>query len=64
MQNEVEIAIQINGKVRGRISVPASLTAKDADSLRGNEQVKKLVGDKQIRKLIYVPGRLVNVVVG
>ena len=41
-----------------------SLTAKDADSLRGNEQVKKLVGDKQIRKLIYVPGRLVNVVVG
>ena len=64
VQNEVEIAIQINGKVRGRISVPASLTAKDADSLRGNEQVKKLVGDKQIRKLIYVPGRLVNVVVG
>lgn len=60
--DEVEIAVQIKGKVRGRIMVPASLTKDDGEKLLENETVKKLVGDAQVRKLIFVPGRLLNIV--
>ena len=62
-KDEVEIAIQINGKIRGRIMVPADLKKEDADVLRDNEAVKEAVGDKQIMKFIFVPGRLLNIVV-
>ena len=60
--DEVEIAVQIKGKVRARIMVPASLTKDDGEKLLENETVKKLVGGAQIRKLIFVPGRLLNIV--
>ena len=60
--DEVEIAVQIKGKVRARIMVPASLTAADGEKLLENETVKKLVGDATVRKLIFVPGRLLNIV--
>ena len=60
----VEIVVQVNGKLRGRISV-----ATDADNDAVGEQaladpnVQRFVGDKEIRKTIVVPGRLVNIVV-
>ena len=60
--DEVEIAVQIKGKVRARIMVPATLTKDDGEKLLKNETVKKLVGDAQIKKLIFVPGRLLNIV--
>ena len=60
--DEVEIAVQIKGKVRARIMVPASLTAADGEKLLENETVKGLVGDATVRKLIFVPGRLLNIV--
>ena len=60
--DEVEIAVQIKGKVRGRIMVPASLGKDDGEKLRENETVKKLVGDAQVKKIIFVPGRLLNIV--
>ena len=63
VKNEVEIAIQINGKIRGRIMVPADLTREQADTLRDHPDVIKAVGDKQIVKFIFVPGRLLNIVV-
>ena len=62
-KDEVEIAIQINGKIRGRIMVPADLKKEDADVLRENAAVKEAIGDKQIVKFIFVPGRLLNIVV-
>jgi len=62
-KDEVEIAIQINGKIRGRIMVPADLKKEDADVLRENAAVKEAIGDKQIMKFIFVPGRLLNIVV-
>ena len=62
-KDEVEIAIQINGKIRGRIMVPADLKKEDADVLRENAAVKDAIGDKQIMKFIFVPGRLLNIVV-
>ncbi|MGN0997111.1 MAG: class I tRNA ligase family protein, partial [Candidatus Ventricola sp.] len=60
--DEVEIAVQIRGKVRARIMVPASLGKDDGEKLLENETVKKLVGDAPVRKLIFVPGRLLNIV--
>ena len=60
--DEVEIAVQIKGKVRARIMVPANLTQADGEKLLENETVKKLVGDATVRKLIFVPGRLLNIV--
>ena len=60
--DEVEIAVQIKGKVRGRIMVPAPLGKDDGEKLLENETVKKLVGDAQVKKIIFVPGRLLNIV--
>jgi leucyl-tRNA synthetase len=64
MLDMVEIVVQVNGKLRGRISVAAG---SDTDTISkaalADENVRRFVGDKSIRKTIVVPGRLVNVVV-
>jgi leucyl-tRNA synthetase len=58
------IVIQVNGKVRSRMQVPVSLSE---DHIRQkaleDERIQRFVGDKQIKKLIVVPNKLVNVVV-
>ena len=63
-EDEVEIVLQINGKVRARVTVPAAV---DEAALRAtalaNEQVQKALSGGQPRKVIVVPGKLVNVVV-
>ena len=64
VKSTVEIALQICGKVRARINVPADLTRESAnDYFMACDEVKKLVGDKPVKKLIFVPGRLVNIVI-
>ena len=61
--SEVEIAIQVNGKVRGRITIPVSLTREEAEkTLPDHPQVKVLTEGKTIRKVIFVPGSLINIV--
>ena len=63
-KDEIEIAVQVNGKVRGRILVPADLTREDAEkTLPDHPDVKKLTDGKQLVKVVYVPGRLLNLVV-
>ena len=60
----VEIGVQINGKVRGKLMVPVNMTREQAqEELPKLDEIKALIGDKQIVKLIFVPGRLLNVVV-
>jgi leucyl-tRNA synthetase len=60
----VQIVLQVNGKLRGRISVPVN---SDEASVRAaalaHEHVRKFVADKPVRRVIVVPGKLVNVVV-
>ncbi len=64
VKSTVEVALQICGKVRARINVPADLTRENAsDYFMACDDVKKLVGDKPVKKLIFVPGRLVNIVI-
>ena len=60
---EVEIAVQICGKVRGRIMIPADMTKEQAEQeLIQREDVQALLGGKTVMKVIFVPGRLLNIV--
>ncbi|MGQ9523597.1 MAG: leucine--tRNA ligase [Armatimonadota bacterium] len=62
---EIEIVVQVNGKVRDRLTVPADTSEKDLEHLAlASDRVKALLDGKQVRKVIVVPGRLVNVVIG
>ena len=59
-----EIVVQINGKVRERMEVPASLDKQAfADYLMEQDQVKALLEGKEVVKIIPVPGKLLNLVV-
>jgi leucyl-tRNA synthetase len=60
----VELAVQVNGKLRARITVPAD-AAEDAvrETALADEKVKAAIEGKQIVKVIVVPGKLVNIVV-
>jgi len=59
-----EIALQVNGKIRSRISVAADITAADAlAAAKADEKVAPLLEGMQIIKELYVPGKLVNLVV-
>ena len=59
------IVVQVNGKVRGKITVAADATEQQVRELAGQEaQVAKYLDGVTIRKVIYVPGKLLNLVVG
>jgi leucyl-tRNA synthetase len=64
VQDTIEIVVQVNGKVRGKVSVGAD-AAKDVveQAAMADENVQKFIGGKNVVKVIVVPGRLVNVVV-
>jgi leucyl-tRNA synthetase len=56
--------VQVNGKVRERIEVPATITEREARELAlTNPKVASFIGETTVQKVIYVPGRLVNIVV-
>ena len=59
------LAIQVNGKIRGKIEVDKALSEADVILLaREVELVKKYVDGFEIKKIVYVPGRILNIVVG
>ena len=63
-EQSFEIALQVNGKIRSRISVAADITAADAlAAAKADEKVAPLLEGMQIIKELYVPGKLVNLVV-
>ena len=62
---EITLIVQVNGKLRDRIEAPADISEEAAKELAlASEKVKAHMDGKEIRKSIYVPGRLVNLVVG
>jgi leucyl-tRNA synthetase len=63
-QDEVELVVQVNGVKRGTVRVPKSADQRALEAIvRSLEFVKKQIGDKIIKRIIVVPGRLINVVV-
>ncbi|GIK19685.1 MAG: leucine--tRNA ligase [Leptolyngbya sp. PLA2] len=63
--DEVEIAVQIAGKVRAKVIVPADADAARIESIAlADAKVREAIAGRAVRKVIVVPGRLVNVVVG
>ena len=63
-QDMLEIVVQVNGKLRGRIKVATDTSKKElAELALADENVQRYIAGKDVRKTIVVPGRLVNVVV-
>jgi leucyl-tRNA synthetase len=65
IDEQVEIAVQVNGKVRGRILVRREATEEEVrEAALADPNVKRFLGGKAIRKVVYVPGRILNLIVG
>lgn len=63
-KDEVEIVLQINGKVRDRIMIPANISKEEMEqAAKDNQRVQELTEGKTIVKMICVPKKLVNIVV-
>jgi leucyl-tRNA synthetase len=63
-EDTIEIPVQIKGKVRAKVRVPAAASRQEMEAAaRGDDRVAELIGGKNVIKVIVVPGRLVNFVV-
>ncbi len=62
-QDEIEYVIQINGKKKGTLKAPKALDQKGLEQLvRASDLIKKYIGEQVIRKIVIVPGKLINIV--
>jgi len=63
-EQTIELVVQVNGKVRGRLRVPPDITKDDAlAAALGDETIARFVSGTP-KKVVFVPGRLINIVVG
>ncbi|HAQ26941.1 MAG TPA: leucine--tRNA ligase, partial [Pseudomonas sp.] len=63
VQDNLTLVVQVNGKLRGQIEVPASASREEVEAAaRANENVVRFTEGQTIRKVIVVPGKLVNIV--
>jgi len=64
VQDNIEISVQVNGKMRARVGIPANATQEVAiTAAKADANVQKFMEGKPVKKAIYVPGKLVNIVV-
>ena len=64
IKNEVILVIQINGKIRNRLNIPAGSSQKQAEDIAfKGEKIKEWLKDKKIKKVVYVPDKILNLVV-
>ncbi len=64
VEDKMTIAVQVNGKLRAKFDANADMTVENVKELAiAQDNVKKFIGDKKPAKVIYIPGRLVNIVV-
>jgi leucyl-tRNA synthetase len=62
--DEIEVPVQVNGKLRARLTVPAGIDqAGLREAALGDLRIQELIAGKQVRKVIVVPSKLVNIVV-
>ncbi|MGM0842637.1 MAG: leucine--tRNA ligase [Bacillota bacterium] len=63
VDNEVEIVLQVNGKVKAKVMIPRDMNKEDLEkTAMENDEIKIQIDGKTIRKVIAVPGKLVNIV--
>lgn len=63
--DQVELVVQINGKLRSRIQIPSDADNKTIEEIAlRDEKVQQTTADKLIKKVIIVPGKLINIVAG
>ena len=61
----IDLGVQVNGKVKATITLPKDADQTVAEEVAlANDHVQKAMNDKTVRKFIYVPNRIVNIVVG
>jgi leucyl-tRNA synthetase len=64
VQDEIELVVQVNGKLRSKITIPVSASKEDIETVAlGNELVQNYVQGQSVKKVVVVPGRLVNIVI-
>ncbi len=64
VMDEIEIVVQVNGKVRSKIVVPTDISPEEMKSMSMNdEKIKEFIGDGEVLKVIAIPGKLVNIVI-
>ena len=64
VENEIEIPVQVNGKLRDVIKVPADISQADLETAaKASEKVRSFIEGKSIKKIIVVPKKLVNILV-
>lgn len=64
VRDEIELVVQVNGKLRGKICVASDMEASVIERLAlESDQVEKFIAGRKVKKVIVVPGRLVNIVV-
>ena len=65
VEDQVEVVIQVSGKTRSRVSVPRDAGEKDVvAAAQRDAAVRRFTEGKEVRKVVYVPNRLLNLVVG
>ena len=65
VKDEFEMPVQINGKVRGKVIMPIDANKDDAiEAAKNDSNIANHIAGKEIRKIIYVPGKILNIVVG
>lgn len=63
-EEKVELVIQVNGKLRDKIRVSADIAEEEAKKMAfQSKKIKSLIGGKEIRKIIFVKGKLINIVI-
>jgi leucyl-tRNA synthetase len=65
VEDEIEVVLQVNSRVRGKINVPAQANENQLrEWALTNERVQREIEGKIIRRVVVVPGKLVNIVIG
>ena len=62
--DEIDLPVQVNGKMRGKIKISKTASKEEALELANEDNnVKTYIENKELRKVIYVPGKILNIVV-
>jgi leucyl-tRNA synthetase len=63
-QEKFLLIVQVNGKVRDKIEVRSGILQSEAEKIvNSSEKIRNIIADKEIKKIIFVPNKLINIVI-